>query len=234
VRENLIECTLEFISCGISVKKRTARIACNFSVKRLFFCILPLAVGRRRGPTSSNGCWDHVSAAAARLPTAFPQGWATESARENCNLVMVACLDMRISFVFEGTRGAEQNLPEFHTPNSVAQIYDTTRAVWPWLTAASSHWKSSNRIQFHELIAVNNGARVLVCDLRGSPAPTSRWWRLGCWQCGMVRGRNFGCNFGLGASSGPLTSKIGGELPTKAYLANVQNWPRCRRSEIWV
>jgi hypothetical protein len=40
---------------------------------------------------------------------------------------------------------------------------------------------------------------------------------------GMVRGRNFGCNFGLGASSGPPTSKIGGELPTKAYLANVQN-----------
>jgi hypothetical protein len=40
---------------------------------------------------------------------------------------------------------------------------------------------------------------------------------------GMYQGRNFGCNFGLGASSGPLASKIGGELPTQVYLANIQN-----------
>jgi hypothetical protein len=39
---------------------------------------------------------------------------------------------------------------------------------------------------------------------------------------GCIRGRNFGCNFGLGAISGPLTTEIGGELPTEEYLANIQ------------
>jgi hypothetical protein len=35
---------------------------------------------------------------------------------------------------------------------------------------------------------------------------------------GCIRGRNFG----LGAISGPLTTEIGGELPTEEYLANIQ------------
>jgi hypothetical protein len=36
---------------------------------------------------------------------------------------------------------------------------------------------------------------------------------------GMYQGRNFGCNFGVGATSGPCPSKIGGERPAHSLLA---------------
>jgi hypothetical protein len=37
----------------------------------------------------------------------------------------------------------------------------------------------------------------------------------------MYQGRTFGSTFGVGALSGQLTSKTGGELPTQSLLVNI-------------